>query len=239
MKPHPLHRGFTSIELAVLIVIVVIAVLVLPAMLTAVDRVHRTKDLTNARQIYLGLKLYAGDHNGQFPNRPPSADGKTTGVGALTNSNEAYNNICPTYAAIGGFYMGGSAWTPKPPDEAAPHNLQKGENHYAYVSGLKETDCLNCWPIIADGFAEGGESDGHYTSDHSAKGGLWKGQFAVVVRVDGTAAIMRCTRIFTVERGVTGAPGAVASPARNFFVQDTDPKNPWLSGTGVRVLNPL
>jgi prepilin-type N-terminal cleavage/methylation domain-containing protein len=238
LKPQPSRRGFTLIELLVAIAIigVFLAIFVIPKLAPAIERVNRTHDNGNARQIFLGLKLYAGDNNGQFPNTPPRVDGKPSGHGVLTNANDGYRNICPTYLPKESiFYVAGSAWTPKKPDEVTTNgrNLQAGENNFAYVTGLIETDPPN-WPIIADGFSEGGALNGHYSPNRTAKGGVWKGQFANVVRIDGTAAVEKC-----IDCCVFGATGQ--QNKTNIFQQYNDPSGvaPWLSGTGVQVLNPL
>jgi hypothetical protein len=120
---------------------------------------------------------YAGDHEGVFP---------TTN----STSNEAYRKLIPDYIANEKpFWVPGSAWhnqSPNkrpdddigsPPDYAQA--LERGENHWAYVTGLTRADL----PLIADGFSE---TIGVYSKDPSKKGGVWKGKKAIVVYVDGS-----------------------------------------------------
>ena len=67
-----------------------------------------------------------------------------------------------------------------PPDYA--HALERGENHWAYVSGLRNDSPANL-PIIADGFSE---QVGVYARSSQEKGGIWKGDKAIVVYLDGS-----------------------------------------------------
>jgi hypothetical protein len=133
----------------------------------------------SARGIYLGLLNYAGDHNGEFPT-------------AKMNSNEAYRKLIPEYIDNEKpFFFTGCAWHSSnggrqpegignPPDYA--HALERGENHWAYVSGLRDDSPANL-PIIADGFSE---LIGVYARSSQEKGGFWGGIKAIVVYLDGS-----------------------------------------------------
>jgi hypothetical protein len=68
---------------------------------------------------------------------------------------------------------------------------------------------------------------GTYTSDEAARGGIWKGKQAIVVRVDTSGTVEKCTTDFKVF-GPTGA----ASP-EDIFV----PSATWLGPTQLP-LNP-
>jgi hypothetical protein len=132
-----------------------------------------------ARGIYLALLNYAKDHNGEFPT-------------AENNSNVAYRKLIPEYLDNEmPFFVAGCAWhgsrkgkPPKdigtPPDYAKA--LERGENHWAYVSGLR-TDSSYSLPIIADGFSE---TIGVYADSPSRRGGIWRGDKAIVVYLDGS-----------------------------------------------------
>jgi len=179
------RSAFTLVELVVVIVIIAASFLIVfrdGCSIRTIEKANQIRDLSNTKQIYLGLKMYAGDHNGRFPD-------KTMHGGELTNANEAYRQLIPKYFAEEKiFRCSQSAWTQNPPDGDVREGkaLAAGENHFAYVANLAEKSNPS-FPLIADGFKEG--EPGTYTSDVKAKGGAWKGKAAVVMRVDGSAKI--------------------------------------------------
>jgi prepilin-type N-terminal cleavage/methylation domain-containing protein len=181
--------AFTLIELLVVMAIIAILVsIALPVFVGILERGQQTKDLSNAKQIGLGLKLYAGDNDGKFP-------AQVTPNG----SNPAFVALIPTYIPTEKiFYLAKSAWTPQLPDEVftdSQTTLAAGENNFAYVNDLTDTSNPN-YPIIADGFVSG--TPGTYTSDETAKGGVWKGKKAIVIRCDMSGAVEVCNTAYKV-----------------------------------------
>ena len=64
------HSAFTLIELLVVITIIaILASIALPVFNGVTERANQTKDLSNAKQIGLALKLFASDNNGAFPSK--------------------------------------------------------------------------------------------------------------------------------------------------------------------------
>jgi prepilin-type N-terminal cleavage/methylation domain-containing protein len=180
--------AFTLIELLVVMAIIaVLASIALPVFVGILERGQQTKDLSNGKQIALGLKLYAGDHDGLFPNQ------------AATASNTLFALLIPQYIPTEKiFYLAKSAWTPAPPDEVISPDAEKlknGENNFAYVTNLTDTSNPS-FPLVADGFTSG--TVGLYSSDETAQGGVWKGKKAIVIRTDISGNVETCTTDFRV-----------------------------------------
>jgi len=168
--------AFTAIELLVVIVVVVILVVLAIPFSTVSVKSRQPQDLSNAKTLGLGLRLYAADHKGLFPT-------------STTSANAAYLRIVPDYIPTQKvFFLAYSGWcTGSHSVELGPSGtLTAGQNNYAYVSGLKDSDDTN-YPLVADGFNEG--APGIYNSIQGTKGGVWKGTKAVVIRVDDSGVI--------------------------------------------------
>ena len=70
-------EAFTLIELLVVIAIIaILAALLLPALGRAKEKAKITQCLSNLRQIGLGVKMYADDHNATLPPRDSAQSGK-------------------------------------------------------------------------------------------------------------------------------------------------------------------
>lgn len=228
------EKGFTLIELLVVIsIIAILAGIAVPAFTGVITRGQQTKALSDAKQIYLGLKMWAGDNDGAFPSSEPGDDA------VAENSNQVFRNIVPNYIKSEKiFAVAKSAWSTKTPDEdtSAGKTLEQGENHWAYVVKLSDTSNPNL-PILADGFKDG--AVGEYSAVETAKGGLWRGEAAVVIRVDGSGKVERILGRAGEEEGdpttyeVIGPVGQ--APDRNIFTTQIES---WLT-EDQEAINPL
>src|SRR5437762_13008814 len=92
--------AFTLIELLVVIAIIaILASLALPVFASVLDRAKQTKDLSNAKQIGLGCRLYAADHDGVFPKVDGWQDPAAPIVGVLILPlNELFVAWIPSYS---------------------------------------------------------------------------------------------------------------------------------------------
>src|ERR1041384_7502061 len=64
-KPRAGSAGFTLIELLVVVVIIAIfAAMLLPALSRAKENAKRAICANTLQQLYIGIAMYAGDHNG-------------------------------------------------------------------------------------------------------------------------------------------------------------------------------
>jgi prepilin-type N-terminal cleavage/methylation domain-containing protein len=226
--------AFTLIELLVVIsIIAVLAGIALPVYSTVQERGSQTKDLSNAKQIALACKLYASDHDGIFPDKDgQAADPPVTALTSTSTSNQAFAGLVPNYLPSEKlFYLGKSAWNNKVPDEnvaTSTVRCEAGSNNFAYVLGLTEISNPS-FPLIADAPATGGNT-AVYSTDPTAKGGVWKGKKAVVVRCDMSGTVETCT-ITNATSIVKGPVGAASGPDDIFKNSAT-----WLSQSNTVLL---
>ncbi len=229
------NNAFTLIELLVVIsIIAVLASIALPVFTSVQERGFQTKDLSNAKQIGLACKLYAADHDGLFPDKDGTAEPAVTPLAAGNTSNLAFANLVPLYLPSEKlFYLAKSRWSPNVPDEntaAAADRCEASSNNYAYMMGLSEVSNPS-FPLIADAPETGGNS-AVYTSDQAARGGVWKGRKAIVIRCDQSGTVETCTPGTGTTSTVMGPTGGTG--AANIFA----PSGTWLSATGNSLLLP-
>jgi hypothetical protein len=144
----------------------------------------QTSALVRTKQIGLALKLYAGDHDGVYP-AGVNSYGET-----IRTSNDAFRSLFPTYLTSESIFGNKlSAYQTAPPDDVILPSykiLRPGENVYSYVAGLDESFNPGT-PLVADG--TDGTGRGLYVSDRRARGGVWEGTKAVVIRLDNSGAL--------------------------------------------------
>jgi prepilin-type N-terminal cleavage/methylation domain-containing protein len=226
--------AFTLIELLVVIAIIaVLASLALPVFASVLDRAKQTKDLSNAKQIGLACRLFASDHDGVFPNLDGWVDPPAAVVGIPGfSSNQALATLIPSYTSQEKiFYLGGSAWSTKVPDElttAATDRLDAGENNYGYMWGLNDTSNPS-YPLIFDAPMTGATT---YSTNPSVAGGVWKGKRAVVVRCDNSGTVETVDALSFTVLGNAGQ----ATPQDILVPNTTAPG--WMDPTANAILYP-
>ncbi len=226
----PKDNAFTLIELLVVIsIIAILAGIALPAMGKALEAADRTKALANGKSIGTAMKLFAADYNGEYPFYTDPVN-KT---GVPNDSNAVLATIVPDYMPDETiFTVKKSAYCKKGADgnTSVGNILKAGENGWAYVRGLTDTS-NGRYPLLANGFKNGGIT---YAIDDSVAGGLWRGEYAIVIRADVSGAPEKC-----VKKGTETYVKRDDNAALNAFQPDPDGTIPWLTGADIKVLNPL
>ncbi len=227
-------NAFTLIELLVVIAIIaILASIALPVFSSVQTRGFQTKDLSNAKQIGLACKLYAADHDGLFPDKDgQAADPPVTPLTSADTSNQAFAGLVPRYLpAEKLFYLAKSAWSPNIPDENMTlpgDRCEASTNNYAYELGMTESSNPS-FPLVADAPSTGNLS-AVFSADATARGGVWSGKKAIVVRCDNSGSIENIDAATLTVLGPTGG----AANTDIFAANGTT----WISATGNSLLLP-
>ena len=164
-------QGFTLIELLVVIsIIAILAGFAMPVFSNAQKNGRITDTLNNAKQTSTALKMYAGDHDGNYPMYTNPDDPSTI----VSSSNAAFQILMPRYSASKAIFANkNSAWcksaTATVASSTNQYIVQANECDWTYVGGLSETDDSR-WPLMATAFAPGTKT---YKKSTSQKGGVW------------------------------------------------------------------
>jgi prepilin-type N-terminal cleavage/methylation domain-containing protein len=245
MKKNTAPTAFTLIELLVVITIIaILASVALPAFIGVQERAQQTKDLSNIKQIGLALKQFAVDNNGAFPNKAPGGAGdyNTAAVtlAAGNFSNDAFWWLFPTYTTSEDiFVVPGSAYTPNNPTNllddpatgARANTLAAGECAYGYITGLTDTSNA-AFPLVADGWVTPVGAPPAYSVSKSTPGGVWAAKKAVVLFVDASAQIMKCSS------ASAPTPLTVMRSGRAYSLFDnasSTAADPWLVAANLRL----
>lgn len=183
--------AFTLIELLVVIAIIaVLAGAAMPAMQQAMRSGQQTRALSNARQIGLALRMYANDCDGQYPSQQSAPDE------SISNSNDAFRLLVTNgYIETETIFVVPGSKTGAQADnriDTPAQILARGENHWAYVSGVNAS-ANSSWPLIVDHT----DGSGFYTNSENERGGTWGGKKGLVVRVDSSASIVQLKGVGT------------------------------------------
>jgi prepilin-type N-terminal cleavage/methylation domain-containing protein len=182
MKTRPTQTGFTLIELLVVIsIIAILAGISMPIYQTAVMTGRQAAASNAARQIGLGLRMYANDYD-SYPTK------KNLYGEDIKTSNDVFRCLIPTYIDNEKVFAvpNSKAGPTNDNDTSSPSMiLAAHENHWAYVDGLSTTS-NSSWPLIVDCT----DGSGYYNDQQNKLGGLWKGTKTVTVFADGSSRVV-------------------------------------------------
>ena len=183
-----LNQGFTLIELLVVITIIaILAGLAVPAFNQVQEKARMMQGSSNARQIIITLKNYAGDNSGNYPDSDKDEQPQT--------SNDAFRLLFKrgllederAFTAASSPYEGDNNIGESPGYEEA---LKAGENHWSMTKGLSDSASGNA-PIIFENPTGGGSWPPTWNCDKAgtkAEGRAWKSGKIIIGRNDGSVA---------------------------------------------------
>ena len=222
-----LRKGFTLIELLVVIsIIAIIASLAMPAFSSFLLRTNMTKQMSDGLNIWKAMGNYATNpDDDSFPAYTDREDPAT----AVNDSNSAFEILLSKGLLDDKkvFFNSKSAWCQKQAQGAdSAKKVLTGENDWAYVTGLRRSTADSKWPMLANAFTPGSTS---YVTDTSKKGGVWKGNRAVVIYAGGNGDVPE-----TLDQGGRFIVRRADKPQQDAFQKDGE----WLGGDKVQILMP-
>jgi prepilin-type N-terminal cleavage/methylation domain-containing protein len=221
------NTAFTLIELLVVIsIIAIIAALAMPSFNSFLMKSKMTGQMSNGLNIWKAMGNYATNpDDDSFPIYKDREDPSTQ----VTNANEAFEILLSKGMLDDKkvFYNPASQWCSKQVNnEATAKKVQTGENDWCYMVGLSRSTADSRWPILCNAFVPGTT---YYTTDSGKKGGVWKGNRAVVIYSGGNGDVVE-----TLDQGSNFIVRRADKPKSNAFEKDGD----WLSGDKVKLLYP-
>ncbi len=183
MKARKSNRGFTLIELLVVITIIAMLAAGAYAGYGALMPMIRSKQAANQEStIHKWLTAFALDNGGAYP----QGDTANLAYRELFKKNYGADEM-QFYIPNDPYHKTAPGQKPDGDKGREPEYTQAldtGENAFAYVNGLTQSDDGRI-PLIANGFSG---TVGVWTKVKTEKGGVFQGKYGVVCRVSGSAA---------------------------------------------------
>ena len=183
-----LNQGFTLIELLVVITIIaILAGLAVPAFNQVQEKARMMQGSSNARQIIITLKNYAGDNNGNYPDGDKADPPQTANDAFRVLFKRGLLEDERAFTAASSPYEGDNNIGESPGYEEA---LKSGENHWAMVKGLSDSASGNA-PLLFENATGGASWPPMWNCDKAGtktEGRAWKSGKIIVGRNDGSVA---------------------------------------------------
>lgn len=181
-----------------------------------------TQAINNCKQIITTLKIYAGDHQGQYPDQKVS-DART--------SNEVFRELFKAEVAENEFIFGSPNSSDGNPDGNIGQKpdfieaVKPGENHWAITKGLTDLDSGNI-PLVYESPADATWPP-TWNPDYAGTtkpGRTWSGDKVIIGFNDGSVAVMPLKSSKGMHVGLRphsdGTPSFPTIPGRKLEVLD-------------------
>ncbi|CAN5369005.1 hypothetical protein BH23VER1_BH23VER1_21930 [soil metagenome] len=207
------NRGFTLIELLVVITIIaILASLAVPVFSKIQEQGNIVKGTNNVRQIFLGLKLFAGDNHGSYPTGGTANKAFQELVKAQVIDKEDVFG-CPN--SIVGQPDGDLGTAP-----SYAEAVRANENHWMMTDGLGDS-ASGQYPILFEA-ATSASLDPTWNGSlagTSVKGRTWSGGKVIVATNDGSVTTYK-----TANPSADSPLAPLGSGGENVFTRVTIPK---------------
>lgn len=174
-----------------LVPIAILASLAVPTFSKIQEKGNQTKAINNARQIIIGLKLYAADNNGKYPDKLKNGS-------SASDSNTAFRELFINGALENESIFGCPA-SPYVPDGnigTAPdyrEALKPGENHWAMTGGLNDSSS-GAIPVVYENTSSGAAWPPTWNTaipGRRSPGRTWSGGKVIIGFNDGSVELVR------------------------------------------------
>jgi hypothetical protein len=206
----------------------ILTVVILPMFECTCVEGSKIKALALAKQIALGLKIFAGDNDGVFPKV-----GTPVQLTSVAGANDAFASLFPTYCQSEKIFANKlSAYNYKVPDDHIDPSftgtrtltLANGENAYAYMMNLTESS-NRAWPLVVDA-PSSARNPTYPVGGPKVRGSVWDGKYAIIICLDMRGSLAKVDRVSgAVKRTDTANGGNILVPVA---AHGADPG--WVNG---------